>query len=273
MSLLDVFPNWLTLISFRYTSLTSTTLLGSLTVPSTMFFSRHILSKIFRPHHYIGVLLCIIGGSLTIYMDSFVNDDDDSTTPTLHSHSYIGDLLAIIAGVIYGLGDSIAEYCVKHIDRHEYLGMLGLFGALLTGATFPWIEHKSFNDLMGTSTEEKLQVVAVLLCYVLSVFLYYETEAMFLIASDATLLNLSMQSVNLWAVLFSITAYQDSVPPLLFFVALVLVVIGVFVYEMGWHCCYCNERCKYQRRTRSPSEVEVVRESQLAINYQSLIVD
>ena len=79
MSLLDVVPNFLTLFSYGYTSLTSTTLLGSLTVPSTMLFTRLLLSKIFRPHHYAGVVLCVLGGTLTIYMDSTGSESSSSS--------------------------------------------------------------------------------------------------------------------------------------------------------------------------------------------------
>lgn len=246
MSLLDVLPNFLTLLSFRYTSLTSTTLLGSLTVPSTMFFSRHLLAKLFSTRHYLGVCLCLAGGILTVWSD--VDDDyhhgssgggSDHQQQQQHSLMYIGDLLAVAGALLYGLGDTVAEYAIKHIDRNEYLGMLGVFGILFSACLSFLTERTAVQDLLfhtgSTSTGSSTimiqwQVVATLLWYVASVYVYYVTEASFLKDHDATLLNLCMQASNLWAILFSVVAYQD-LPPALFYVALVLVVTGVVVYE------------------------------------------
>lgn len=239
MSLLDVCPNFLALISFKYTSLTSTTLLGSLTVPSTMLFSRIILRRLFGRHHYIGVVLCVLGGCLTIYMDSGLP----------RTHNIVGDILAVCAALLYGLGDTISEYAVKEIDRFEYLGMLGIFGSLLTGLTFPFIEYHAIRELVGSWS---LPIAGLFVLYISTVLLYYTTASRFLVHSDATLLNLSLQSVNLWAVLFTLLTDANSFPHFMFFVALVLVVSGVFVYETSCNVC--------RKRTRSSSEVEIVGE-------------
>jgi solute carrier family 35 protein F1/2 len=236
ISMLDVFPNFMTLLSLRFTSLTSTTLLGSLTVPSTMFFSRHILAKAFTRYHYAGVCLCLAGGILTVWSD--VDHDDDVSSGVDNvvaaaSYRYVGDLLAVAAALAYGLGDTIAEYSIKHIDREEYLGMLGVYGVIFTGLIFPWLEGDAVRRLFfDLPVAIKWQAIAVLVWYVASVLLYYMTEASFLVKSDATLLNLSLQASNLWVILFSVVAYQD-LPPAVFYLAVALVVAGVFVYEAG----------------------------------------
>ena len=225
MSILDIIPNYMQLFSFRYTSLTSTTLLGSLTVPSTMFFSSRILARCFVKSHYMGVLLCVIGGALTVWTDF------DKEKSSGNVHSALGDVLAVIAALIYGLGDVISEYCVKNVDLYELLGMYGLYGAIFTGFSFPWIEHKALSDIFtNRSSSEHWEIAGIFCWYIASVLLYYTAEAFFLVASDATLLNLSMQTSNLWAILFSLICYH-TLPPLLFYPALVLVVSGVTLYE------------------------------------------
>ena len=45
LSCLDIIPNYLTLLAMNKTSFTSATLLGSLTIPSTMIFCRLLLGK------------------------------------------------------------------------------------------------------------------------------------------------------------------------------------------------------------------------------------
>lgn len=292
MSIVDVIPNFMSLYSYRYTSLTSTTLLSSLTVPSTMLFSRCILRKQFSGHHYIGVLLCVLGGMLTVYVDAFgdstrttsANDSiaNNSTAfantvvepPGQPQKSYIGDVLAICSAVMYGLGDCIAEYSVKHIDRCEYLGMLGFFGILITGAAFPLLEYDAIRDLFHiiASGQEGVKVVVLFLCFIASVCFYYVTEAYFLVTSDATLLNLSMQSVSLWVFLFSVAAYQGNrQPPSTFFLALLFVGSGVFIYEMGLVMAV-RRRLPCHQRSRSSSQVEIVpEEREPVVNYQTLV--
>jgi solute carrier family 35, member F1/2 len=227
MSILDVFPNILTLLSIQYTSLTSTTLLGSLTVPATMIFTKLILSKTFRPYQYVGVACCVFGGALTLVADA------SSTSLEWETQSILGDLLAIAAAIIYGLGDAIAEYSVKRIDRFEYLGMLGLFGAILTGCLCPILEADALRSLFATSYQLRMPVFGLFSLYVGSVLAYYMTMAKFLVSSEATLLNLSLQTVNLWAVLFTWATNVADPPPGLFYVSLTAVTIGVFTYELG----------------------------------------
>ena len=163
MSVFDVFPNYLALFSFHYTSLTSTTLLGSLATPATMLFSRFILARTYKAYHYLGVALCLLGGSITILVDF-----DDSTTK---AHSYIGDLLAVAAALLYGFGDTAAEFFVKHVDRCEYVGMLGVFGAIITGFSFPFFEIPAITGISEMETAEKVEVCGVMVWYILSVFL------------------------------------------------------------------------------------------------------
>ncbi|KAL7565341.1 hypothetical protein ACA910_014620 [Epithemia clementina (nom. ined.)] len=158
MSILDVFPNYLALFSYRYTSLTSATLLGSLAAPATMLFSKFILARVYKGHHFFGVALCIMGGSLTIWSDF----DDESNS---NSHSYIGDTLAIASALLYGFGDTAGEFFVKNIDRFEYLGMLGVFGTILTGMSFPFLEMGDIIGISKMSTKEESQVCGVMVCY------------------------------------------------------------------------------------------------------------
>ena len=204
---------------------------------------------------------------MTIYTDS----TDEGSSQTGKSEAF-GDMLAVVAALMYGLGDAVAEYTVKNLDRFEYLGMLGLFGAIITGLTFPFIELKSLEDVFTTPTNKPGEVVAMYLWYIFSVLLYYVLEARFLMSSDATMLNLSMQSVNIWAAVFSLMRYHGRGVSSLFWVSLLLVFTGVFVYEMGWKCCCCwfdVQSCRIRGRRRL-SEVEIVQATPESISYQSV---
>lgn len=145
--------------------------------------------------------------------------------------SYVGDLLAIGAALLYGLGDALAEFSIKNVDKDEYLGMLGLFGSIFTGLVFPWLERDAVEDLDRPDLGDRMRIAAVLLWYILSVVGYYIGIGAFLQHSDATLLNLSLQAANLWVILFSWIVYSELPPPSFFF-ALILISAGVYHYEI-----------------------------------------
>ena len=228
LSVLDVGPNYLTLMSLKHTSLTSATLLGSLTIPSTMLVCRFLLAKEYKPQHFLGVVLCMAGGILTIWSD--LDHANDQTVSSSHPHSYYGDTLAVVAALIYGVSDAAGEFWTKHVDRKEYLGMLGLFGSIFTLILFPLLERDSVYELFVDGSTF-LPAMGVILVYVPLLVTYYVSATLFMVSSDATLMNLSLQSSNVWAILFSLAAFRES-PPLIFYIAVIFVVAGVFVYEL-----------------------------------------
>jgi drug/metabolite transporter (DMT)-like permease len=243
LSLLDVGPNYLILLSLKRTSLTSVSLLGSLTIPSTMLACRFLLDKKFETHHYVGVVFCLGGGFMTILGDSAVSS----------SESFGGDVLAILGAVLYGLGDAACEFWTKHVDRKEYLGMLGLLGALSTLILFPLLEGEAVYSVFSNPDLPSLAIV-LMVVYAVVLTAYYITSTLFLVKCDATLLNLSLQASNLWAIIFSIAAFQESPPPL-FFLAVLLVASGVCVYELCGNATGDADSKILQRTSSNPTTV------------------
>jgi solute carrier family 35 protein F1/2 len=224
LSVLDVGPNYLALLAINRTSLTSATLLGSLTIPSTMFFCSLLLAKVYRPFHFAGVVMCMTGGAITILMDKNAGADN------AHPESFTGDILCVLSALGYGVGDAAAEFCSKHIDRVEYVGAIGLFGAMWTFLIFPFFEWDAVVAFY-TDRETLLPALGVMLWYIVSLVAYYVFESLFLKRSDATLLNLSLQTSNFWAILFSVLAFHEKPEPQ-FYLAVSLVTAGVVCYEL-----------------------------------------
>lgn len=232
LSILDVTPNYLTLLSLKHTSLTSSTLLGSLTAPSIMVSCHFLLGKIYQPAHFLGVAICLFGGALNVYTDLSVHSakSPKSPEPSQYGHSLYGDLLSVMAAVLYGLGDALGEFWCKHVDRKEYLGMLGMVGSIFCAFLALFLERDDVFDLFR-DTQSLGRSVGLISVYVPMLVIYYVSVSVFLVSADATLLNLSLQSSNLWAILVSVLAFHEA-PTLAFYIALVFVVSGVFIYEL-----------------------------------------
>lgn len=45
----------------------------------------------------------------------------------------IGDLLVLLAASLYAISNVGEEYIVKNLSREEFLGMVGLFGTIISG--------------------------------------------------------------------------------------------------------------------------------------------
>lgn len=45
----------------------------------------------------------------------------------------IGDILVLLGASLYAVSNVCEEYIVKKLSRQEFLGMVGLFGTLISG--------------------------------------------------------------------------------------------------------------------------------------------
>lgn len=285
LAFLDVQANYLVVLSFRYTSLINTNLLTSISVISVMSTSKLILGRIFTLPHFMGVFLVLLGSMLIVssdfgkrYHPNHSNNDNNIANESdlvgihknVNDHIH-GDVFAIIAALLFGLNDTLAEYCIHHSTANEYLAMLGIFGCffslcesiifesnqlkqLYTLILTSLVSYKSntgineellfemnnnnFNDEeLNYSDDDKeevnfVQIFIIWSIYILSLVFFYTSASHFLRIADATLLSLSLQSSNMWTMMFSILV-QHVYPAPLFYLSVLFIFVGVWIYEKG----------------------------------------
>ena len=165
-----------------------------------------------------------------------------STTSGLTQQHLRGDVFAILAAILFGFNDTLAEYCIQHSNAEEYLGMLGLFGWMFAisesylfeydqikllfqmiieaitshaSKTIMMINNEEYTTLATTvaSTTTKtavgeevffVKILVIWVIYTTCLVFFYTSAGHFLQVSDATLLTLSLQSSNMWTMIFSI---------------------------------------------------------------------
>ena len=246
------------MLSFQETILSSSMLLTSLSVLSTVLLRKMIFgSNIGGKGRLFGVCLCILGGCLCLQGDMHHSQIDMNRDLSHESRIYLhGDLLALVAAFLYGLNDVLAEYFVKNSDRVEYLGMLGVFGSMFSfGLQAPILEGEAVRELVTKFSQNDMMVsdlfwvLFLLFCFVVMLSFFYVAVSIFLSENDATILNLSLQSCPLWAVVLATvgeiftSGEVQWFPSPVFFVALILVVVGTFSYESAEErneCLDCN---------------------------------
>lgn len=267
IAIVDVGGNYLAVLSLRYTSLTNSSLLSNFSIPSVMFTSCCLLGRTFRIRHYLAVLICLLATFLLFITDLQAKKEEEDTTNinnntttenliiiTKDNNSavphfpmaYLGDIFAILSAIIYGLGDSLAEYFIKRFDRTEYLAMIGTFGALITSIQSLCVGEEEWTDVLDIlflrnsnnrdddhhhdRIERRTWFLVCMAWFLLSILYFYITSCILLLKSDATILNLSLLTSTMWATIFSVLV-QGFIPSLSFYVSLVGVMTGVILYE------------------------------------------
>ncbi len=117
---------------------------------------------------------------------------------------------------------------VKQSSRSNYLGMIGVFGACISGTQMMILEREKIFLEVSWTYDLVLYLVGFVTCLVL---MYINTSS-FLKKSDAALFNLSLLTSDVYAVVFSFLVYHTLVH-WLYYIAFVLSIWGTYLYHFG----------------------------------------
>ncbi|XP_031405934.1 solute carrier family 35 member F2-like isoform X2 [Punica granatum] len=138
-----------------------------------------------------------------------------------------GDALVIAGATLYAVSNVSEEYLVKNADRVELMSMLGIFGALISAIQISVLERNELKSIQW-SAGAALPFVG----FSLAMFLFYSFVPVLLKINGSTMLNLSLLTSDMWAVLIRIFAYHEKVD-WMYFVAFAAVSVGLVVYSSG----------------------------------------
>ena len=157
-------------------------------------------------------------------------DYDDKAYP----HKVWGDVLAILGGMMYGAMDVIAELSSRQFGGPmEFLALMGAWGIPLTATIAVVSERDEMTELWNGPDECSVsEAVTLLSTYVISLTLHMVGVSYFVLFSEAALLNISLLTMNFYAVGFSVLG-DGSAPEPMFYVALTLISLGIFIYEVA----------------------------------------
>uniref|UniRef100_A0A8D0H8A5 Solute carrier family 35 member F2 n=1 Tax=Sphenodon punctatus TaxID=8508 RepID=A0A8D0H8A5_SPHPU len=128
LGLVDVEANYSIVKAYQYTTLTSVQLLDCFGIPVLMALSWFILRARYRLIHFIAVAVCLVGVGTMVGADIVAGRQDGEGSDVV-----IGDVLVLLGASLYAISNVSEEYIVKNLSRVEFLGMVGLFGTLISG--------------------------------------------------------------------------------------------------------------------------------------------
>jgi drug/metabolite transporter (DMT)-like permease len=131
MTVLDFSGNYMQLLTFYYTSVSSGSIFLSATVPFSMLLGRTFLSHSYRKLHVVGS--CIACGGL-LFMIAFDLYDAKYLDSGKHDeiNPVLGDFFGLLAALFQSLSDVMQEYLVTTfgVCENEILTAFGVYGVI-----------------------------------------------------------------------------------------------------------------------------------------------
>ncbi|XP_077468416.1 solute carrier family 35 member F2-like isoform X3 [Stigmatopora argus] len=208
LGLVDVEANYAVVKAYQYTTLTSVQvgvasrfsrtpvaifflqLLDCFVIPVAMLLSRWLLKTRYRPAHYAAVGVGLLGVGAMVGADLLAGRDQGSASDAL-----LGDGLVLVSATLYAVSNVWQEYTVKNRSRLEFLGMLGLYGAVISSVQMLVLELRQVSAIRWS-----WPVAALLGAFASCMLGLYSLMPLVVKESGAAAANLSMLSADVFAV-------------------------------------------------------------------------
>ncbi|KAG9141354.1 hypothetical protein Leryth_001811 [Lithospermum erythrorhizon] len=221
LGVIDVEANFLVVKAYQYTSITSVMLLDCWTIPCVIVLTWLFLKTKYTLRKLTGVVICVAGLVLVIFSDVHAGDRSSGSSPIK------GDLLVIAGATLYGVTNVSEEFFVKNADRTELLALLGFFGAIASACQIAILERTELKSIHWSAG-----AAFPFFGFSLAMFLFYSFVPVLLMISGSAMLNLSLLTSDMWAVLIRIFAYNEKVD-WMYFAAFAGVTVGIIIYSGG----------------------------------------
>lgn len=117
----------------------------------------------------------------------------------------------------------------------EFLGLIGLFGLLISSAQATYFEGDIVRAVDWTWPS-----MLCLLGYIITLFVMYSATSIFLTTGDAAVFNLSLLTSDFFAVVAAKYLFNEELSSL-YFVGFSLVIVGVSVYNRSTTVASCSD--------------------------------
>ncbi|XP_071753221.2 solute carrier family 35 member F2-like [Centroberyx gerrardi] len=220
LGLVDVEANYAVVKAYQYTTLTSIQLLDCFVIPVLMVLSWWVLKTRYRPLHYIAVCVCLLGVGAMVGADLLAGRDQGSTSNIL-----LGDGLVLVSATLYAVSNVCQEYTVKNLSRVEFLGMIGLFGTLISTIQIVILERHEIATIQWS-----WQVGLLFGGYALCMYTLYSCMPVVVKLTSATSVNLSLLTADLFSLFCGLFLFQYHFSGL-YLVSLVVILIGFITFN------------------------------------------
>ncbi|XP_030600896.1 solute carrier family 35 member F2-like isoform X1 [Archocentrus centrarchus] len=220
LGLVDVEANYAVVKAYQYTTITSVQLLDCFVIPVLMVLSWWILKTRYRPIHYVSVCICLLGVGAMVGADLLAGRDQGSASNIL-----LGDGLVLLSASLYAVSNVCQEYTVKNLSRVEFLGMVGLFGTIISTVQMVILERNEIAAIQWS-----WEIGLLFAAYALCMYALYSFMPIVIKRSSATSINLSLLTADLFSLFCGIFLFQYNFSGL-YMVSLAVILIGFIAFN------------------------------------------
>uniref|UniRef100_A0A8D2NV72 Solute carrier family 35 member F2 n=1 Tax=Zosterops lateralis melanops TaxID=1220523 RepID=A0A8D2NV72_ZOSLA len=217
LGLVDVEANYVIVKAYQYTTLTSVQLLDCFGIPVLMALSWFILRARYRLIHFVAVAICLLGVGAMVGADILSGRNEGEGSDVV-----IGDVLVLLGASLYAISNVSEEYIVKNLSRVEFLGMVGLFGTIISGLQLAIVEHR---ELMRVHWN--WEVALLFTVFALCMFALYSFMPVVMKITSATSVNLGILTSDLYSLFFGLFLFRYKFSGL--YILSFVVIMGGFV--------------------------------------------
>ncbi|NXO23025.1 S35F2 protein, partial [Cisticola juncidis] len=219
LALADVEANFVMVKAYQYTTLTSVQLLDCFGIPVLMALSWFILGARYKLIHFIAVAICLLGVGTMVGADILAGRQEGEGSDVV-----IGDVLVLLGASLYAISNVSEEYIVKNLSRVEFLGMVGLFGTIISGLQLGLVEHREIKAIQWNWT-----VALLFVAFALCMFALYSFMPVVMEVTSATSVNLGILTSDLYSLFFGLFLFYYNFSGL-YIVSFVIILVGFIMY-------------------------------------------
>lgn len=222
LGFLDVEANYLVVMAFKKTSMTSVALLDQISIPVVFLMTRILGLASYKSGHYWGVALCVAGLTILVSFDANSDSKEDQKS------SLLGDGLVVLGASLYGLANTLQELILVDIEWKKVLGRLGLWGfviSLLQGCAL------ELDNITSSGWTWSLFLYAV--GFSIAMFAFYSLIPFVLDNGGSTFLNISLLTSDLYVLIARLVFVGILGKDVIVFLAsFALVAAGIVLYSL-----------------------------------------
>ncbi|XP_034033561.1 solute carrier family 35 member F2 [Thalassophryne amazonica] len=220
MGVADVEANYTVVMAYRFTTLTSIQLLDCFVIPVLMVLSWFLLKTRYRLVHFVAVGICLLGVGAMVGADILAHRDQGS-----YNNVALGDGLVLLSAVLYAVSNVCQEYTVKNLSWVDFLGMMGLFGSVISGIQLAVLETQAVRAITWN-----LKIGLLFTLYVSCMFALYSFMPLVVKLSSATAVNLSLLTADLFSLFCGLFLFHYTFSAL-YIISFVVIAVGFIMFN------------------------------------------
>ncbi|KAF7206789.1 solute carrier family 35 member F2 [Nothobranchius furzeri] len=225
MGLADVEANYAVVKAYQFTTLTSIQLLDCFVIPVLMALSWFFMKTRYKLVHFVAVMVCLLGVGAMVGAD-FLAGRVQGSTSDVRGDVLLGDGLVLLSAILYAVSNICQEHTVKNGSLVEFLGMMGLFGSLISGVQLAVLETHAVSSIKWDRF-----IILLFGLYISMMYALYSFMPVVVRLTSATAVNLSLLTADLFSLFCGLFLfhYKFSV---LYLISFAVITVGFIMFNV-----------------------------------------